>query len=80
MAAAKKRSKGDWIDSIFNGVGRFANLETADGVRRSGRISGLRTKMIQFNGESQEVVLEIELNGDPSDCVPVGGLASLTIQ
>ena len=76
---AKKRM-GKWIDEIFDSVGRFVHLETTDGIQREGKMTGLRTKTIFFNGADQDIITEIELNGDPTDCVKLDGLAKLRIE
>src|SRR5690606_40761877 len=54
-AMRTKRSKGRWIDELWDGVGRFVNLETTDGVVRYGRMTGLRTRVIGFNGIEEDV-------------------------
>lgn len=76
---ANQNSHGAWIDQIFGAIGSYVHLETSDGVIRSGRLTGLRTKNIKFNGAPQEVVTEMELNADPADCVPVAQLESIKI-
>jgi hypothetical protein len=80
MANGKKKpSMGAWIDTVWNGTGKFVRLETTDGVQRSGKLSGFRTKVVKFNGEEQHVIIELELNGDPSDCVPLAVLDKVSI-
>jgi len=79
MKNGSAKNAGKWIEDLFGGVGRYVRLETSDGVRRSGKLSGIRTKDIKFNGASQAVVTELELNGDPADTVSVNGLASIAI-
>jgi hypothetical protein len=70
---------GAWIDALFQAVGKNVHLETSDGIIREGRMSGLRTKDIKFNRKVQSVVTELELNGDPSDCVPLSVLSVIEI-
>ena len=81
MASSKKTpvSLGKWIDDINDGVGKYVKMETRDGVVREGRLSGLRTRQIVFNGKIQEIVTELELNGDPTDTVDFGVLESVSI-
>ena len=74
-----EKSRGLWIDDLYRAAGRMVRLETTDGVHRSGRMSGLRSREIQYNGTLTEFVVEIELNGDPSDTVPLGSLVRLDI-
>lgn len=73
------KSRGIWIDQLYAAAGRMVRLETTDGVQRSGRMSGLRSREIRYNGTVTEFVTEIELNGDPSDTVPLGSLVQLDI-
>lgn len=72
-------SRGAWIDQLYRAVGRMVRLETRDGVQRSGRMSGLRAQEIAYNGVKTEFVTEIEMNGDPSDTVPLSSLVQLDI-
>lgn len=74
-----KRNQGAWIDALYAAVGKNVHLETSDGVIREGRMSGIRTKDITFNGKPQSVVTELELNGDPTDTIPLGILSHITI-
>ena len=69
-----------WFEEVMDSVGRLCTMETVDGARRSGKITALRMKNIYFNGEKQEFPISVELNGDPTDCVPLDRLASLSIQ
>lgn len=75
----KKRTAGAWIDTLVEGTGKFCNLETVEGLTRSGKLTGIRTKTILFNGEKQDVVFELELNGDPSDTLLLASLAKVNI-
>jgi hypothetical protein len=77
---AKRMNMGKWIDDVFNSVGQYIHLETSDGVRREGKITGLRTRHITFNRRRVELVDEIELNGDPTDCVQMSAISSLSIE
>ncbi len=81
MATPKKPppSYGKWIDDIVQGVGNNVNLETTDGIRRNGRLSAVRTRRIVFNNGIQEIVTDLELNGDPTDTVAVAQLSTITI-
>jgi hypothetical protein len=75
----KKRTAGAWIDALVDGTGKFCNLETNEGLTRSGKLTSIRTKVILFNGEKVDVVYELELNGDPSDTLLVSSLAKINI-
>lgn len=70
---------GAWIDTVYEGVGKFANIETNEGVTRSGKLTGIRTRTIDFNGEKVEIVVEVELNGDPTDTLFIHSLSKFNI-
>jgi hypothetical protein len=74
------KKMGKWIDTLFGSVGKFVHLETTDGVNREGKLTGLRTKTIKFNGTDQDVLMELELNGDPTDCVQLAAVVSLNLE
>lgn len=74
-----KRKKGQWIDDIHNSLNKFFRLETTDGIRREGRVTGVRCRVYTFNGHAVELPLEIELNGDPTDTVPMDRVKSIQI-
>lgn len=66
-----KFTPSKWIDTITNSIGKNVYLETTDGIRRSGRISGLTCRTMKFNGDKADLPTEIELNGDPNDRIPL---------
>lgn len=69
-----------WIDEIQHSVGKFINLETFDGASREGRLSGVRLEDVEFNGTVAAVLKDLELNGDPTDIVPLDRIKSISIQ
>jgi hypothetical protein len=71
------KNNGDWMNKIFDGVGDFVRLETIDGVRREGRMSGLRLRTLMLNGKPVDTITELELNGDPTDCVEIYRVAKI---
>ncbi len=79
MASAKKRSKGQWIDDVWDAVGGYVRLETTTGTERSGKMSGIRTRAIKLNGADVHIPIELELNGDPTDTVPIHVISKLSI-
>lgn len=79
MASAKKRPKGQWIDDLHSAVGDYIRIETFEGINRGGKLSGIRTRTIEFNGEKQDVPTELELNGDPTDTVNISSLVKISI-
>jgi len=80
MASAKRKPAGAWIDQLVEAVGKkYVRMETTEGVNRAGKLSGLRTRSIKFNGEACDIPIELELNGDPTDTVPIHRIAILSI-
>lgn len=80
MAAAKRKPAGQWIEKLVEAVGeKYVRLETSEGVNRSGKLSGVRTRSITFNGEPCDIPTELELNGDPTDTVPIHRLSKISI-
>lgn len=73
------RTKGQYIDELFKATGRPVRVETIEGVVRHGRLTGLRTRIFEYNGFKQEIVEEIELNRDPSDTISLSRIAILNI-
>ena len=68
-----------WIEEINRSVGKNFALETADGVTRQGRITGLTHKSFKLNGVSVDMPVEIEVNKDPNDRIPLDRLLTLKI-
>lgn len=79
VAKTKTAAKGKWIDDIHASMGKFFTLETTDGIRREGRITGIRARNYKFNGGDVELPTEIELNGDPTDTVPMDRIATIHV-
>lgn len=75
----KKRSMGAWIDELDGLVGQYIRLETTDGIRREGRLSGLEGRKLRINGVDEKILTEIELNGDPQDRVPIDRIETLDV-
>lgn len=76
--AKSKPSK--WIDALVEGVGRHFWLETSDGVEREGRITGFRVRTIVVNGDVVDFPIEIEINGDSMDTIPLNRVAKLNVE
>ena len=78
----QKRRLGQWLDDLAEAKknGSYVHFETRDGSVRSGRLTGLRTHDMNFNGEKQTIIDEFELNGDETDCIPFNVLAKITIE
>lgn len=88
MASAEKpeksrpkaaRPRGAWIDELVDATGRMIRVETLDGVRRIGRLTGLRSRQIMYQDVKEEIPTDLELNGDPHDSVSIANLRSLNI-
>lgn len=72
-------SRGAWIDEIWAGVGGFVQLETKTGMTRIGKLSGVRERTFTINGRQQSVPTDLELNGDPTDTLPLDEISRLKI-
>ena len=73
MATKKTRKKraGAWLDMLNDAVGKFMHIETFDGVHREGKLSGLRTREIEVNGEIWDIPTAIEFNDEQSDYIEI---------
>lgn len=76
---ATNKNPGWWMDKVHESVGKFINLETIDGVLREGRLTGLRLNQLKVNGEQVDRIVELEFNGDPTDCVEMYRIARMDI-
>lgn len=70
---------GGWIDDLSNKVGQYISLETSDGIRREGRLSGLGTRSLKVFGKDQLIPTEVEINGDPQDRIPLDRIVTLSL-
>jgi hypothetical protein len=70
---------GRWIEQIVKSVGKNFALETTDGVTRQGKVTGLTHKSFMLNGVLVDMPVEIEVNGDPNDRIPLDRLLTLKI-
>lgn len=60
---------GSWINDVIGHIGQYVNLETQDGCRRGGRVTGVRCHDMLINGIQRSVPVAVELNDDPNDAV-----------
>ena len=72
-------NSGEWIAKLLTSVGSYANLMTTDGIERGGRITGFALRSFVFNGKRIDVPIEIELNGDPNDRIPLDRISQLDV-
>jgi translation initiation factor IF-1 len=78
----KKWKLGAWMDELQKAAEgkKTVQLETKDGVRRTGRLTGLRKdSTIRINGRDQPIITAFELNNDTSDTIPFFNLKVLDI-
>jgi hypothetical protein len=75
----KNMKAGAWIEQMLKSVNKFMRLETTDGARRSGKITGFTYKVIILNEQRVKWPIELEINGDPSDRVSLDTVKTLTI-
>lgn len=73
------RPRGAWIDELVDATGRMIRVETLDGVRRIGRLTGLQCRQIQYQDGKEEIPVELEINGDPHDRITIANVRSLNI-
>lgn len=79
-ATATTTKRPNWMmDRVLESVGKYINLETSDGVRREGKLSGVSMSSMTFNGAQVDIPTELELNGDPSDIVELARIRILNI-
>jgi len=71
---------GKWIDDLIDSVGEYMFLETTDGVHRKGKITGFTFRDFVLNGEVARIPIEVEVNGDPTDRIPLDRVAEMTIE
>jgi hypothetical protein len=77
---AKKMGKmSKWYDLLVDATGEFMRLETTDGLIRQGKITGYRERLVIINGNEVPVPIEIEINNDPNDTVPLDRVAKIDI-
>jgi len=69
-----------WIDDLVNSVGCFMNLETTDGVERCGKITGYTFREFKLNDNLVQIPIEVEVNGDPIDRIPLDRILFMKIQ
>lgn len=68
-----------WIDTLTEGVGEHFWLETTDGVEREGRISGFGVRTVEVNGQEVDLPVEIEVNSDAMDKIPLDRVKKIRV-
>lgn len=58
-----------WVIDLRGMLQKQVHLETKDGFRRSGCITGIRMNRCKINGEDHEWPEAVEINGDPGDSI-----------
>ena len=74
-----KTIRGAWIDELVGSTGQYVRLETRDGVIREGRLSGLGSRTLMWNGKPVEILEDIELNGDCFDKISLDRIATFEL-
>lgn len=72
-------SPGKWIDELIDSIDKFVWLETTDGLERQGKITGYSTRKFTLNGKTVHIPIDIELNGDTGDRVPLDRVARMKL-
>jgi hypothetical protein len=70
---------GEWVDKLLASVDEYMRLETTDGVKREGRISGFTYKKFELDGDEVLWPIELEVNGDPTDRIPLARIGKINI-
>lgn len=71
---------GKWIDEMLDSIGKFFVAETTDGINREGKITGFTYRSFKLNGKMVELPIEIEINGDPNDRLPLDRINHMSIK
>ena len=74
-----KMHLGKWIDSLYTNIGCYLDLETTDGVKREGKLTSISFRQFTLNKKLVNIPDEIEINGDPSDKIPISRIMNLNI-
>jgi hypothetical protein len=69
----------EWIIELDGMIGRDVHLETRDGLRREGRITGVNTLEIETADEPLLIPDSIELNGDALDRIDLRHVKELRV-
>lgn len=77
--AKKKMRPSAWIDALMDSVNQHFWLETTDGVEREGKVTGFGFRTFELNGETVEVPVEIEINNDSMDKIPLDRVLKIRI-
>ena len=77
MDTKDAREIGSNITRMLLAVGGWVHLETLQGDRRQGRLSGWVCIDLEFNGTVARLPTELELNGDPMDTIRLSNIKEL---
>ena len=75
----QKPKASKWIDTMVDSAGKHFWLETTDGVEREGKITGFKYRNIEVNGEIVSWPIEIEINNDSMDTIPLDRVARIRV-
>lgn len=70
---------GKFYDLLVKSVNENIELETYDGLIRRGKMTGLTSRILDFNDDEVELPIEIEFNGDSSDRIPLAVVKKLEL-
>lgn len=71
---------GKLVDELIGTVNKYVILETEDGVRREGKLSGWRMRDLKLNDIAVTLPVAMELNNDPMDTVELARIKKLTVK
>ena len=71
---------GKLVDQLIGTTNKYIVLETDDGVRREGKLSGWRMRDMKVNDIQVTLPVAMELNNDPMDTVELTRIKKLTVK
>jgi hypothetical protein len=65
---------------LLEAPGKTMSFETHDGIQRQGRCTSINCRSLILSGVEVKLPIEIVLNGDVSDAIPLSRLAKIDIE
>ena len=75
----KSRAVANAMVELLESVGKTIRLETHDGCNREGRVTSFGARRLVLNGVAVDLPMEMELNSDPTDSIPIQSIAKIDI-
>ena len=73
--------QGYWYTCLFDALKReaYVHFETTIGVKRSGKLTGVKTNTVKINGSKKKVIYAFVLNYDSTDIITFSDCVSIDI-